>query len=130
MEEKGYTLRGLQSQDVFRFAAIIKKIGFAEIKGAFSAPEVQAAIADMQDGDGDAALERVGLAVITDVVGIVLDNLDKVEDDIYRELASLSGMDAEQIKTLPIDVFADMIVDVFKKEEFKDFFKAAARLTK
>ena len=124
-----YTLRKLEARDVFRFVNIIKKIGFADIKGAFQSSEVQDALKGV-DGTDEAALERVGMVVLSDVAGTIIDNLGKVEGDIYELLSSLSGIEADDVKALPIDVFASMIVDVFKKEEFRDFFKAAARLTK
>ena len=39
-------------------------------------------------------------------------------------------MSTKEIAALPMDVFMDMVVDTIKKEEFKNFFGAAARLFK
>lgn len=42
---------------------------------------------------------------------------------IYQLLSGLSGMNKKEIAALPMNVFLSMIIDVIKKEEFKDFFQ-------
>lgn len=63
-----------------------------------------------------------------DMAGIVLENIPKCKTEIYVFLSGLSGMTKEEIADLDMVVFAEMIVDVFKKDQFKDFFKVVSKL--
>jgi len=49
---------------------------------------------------------------------------------LYQFLAGLSGMTEKEIAALPLGTFTQMIVDVFKKEEFSDFFQVVSGLLK
>ena len=66
--------------------------------------------------------------VAVDVASVILANIPKCREDIYQLLAGLSGMSRQEIAALPMNVFLSMIVDVIRKEEFKDFFRDAAGL--
>ena len=50
--------------------------------------------------------------------------------DIYTFLGGVSGMKPEAIATLPIEVFAEMVVDVIQKPEFENFIKVVSKLLK
>lgn len=128
-EEKSYTLRELTSRDVFLMSKILSRIGFKEFKGCLESDEVKKVVASMSGGT-DAELSSIGLAVIIEVADIVLHNLSSCEDDIYRFLADLSGMTKEEIAEMSMVTFADMVVDVIQKEEFRGFIKVASRLFK
>ena len=47
-----------------------------------------------------------------------------------KGLSSLSGMDKKEIESLPMVTFAEMVIDVFRKQEFMDFFKLVSTLFK
>ena len=66
--------------------------------------------------------------VAVDVASVIIANVPKCKDDIYTLLSGLSGMSKKEIAALPMNVFLSMIVDVVKKEEFKDFFGDVAGL--
>lgn len=126
MSEIKYELRNLTSDDIFPMFQIISKIGIREFKSCFESPEVKAAIAKSEGTD----LNSVGLAVVLDAAGIILVNLPKAKEDIYQLLSQLSGLAKQEIGALPMAAFAQMIVDVIQKDEFKDFFQVVSRLFK
>ena len=125
MTEKTYTLRGLTAEDVFPMLKIISGIGLKELKSCFDSAELRDAIKNMSQGkeEGETVdTTAVGLMVAADIASIIFANLPKCKDDIYQLLSGLSGMKQKEIAELPMNVFLAMIVDVIKKEEFKDFF--------
>lgn len=126
-EQKAYTLRALEAKDVFLMSKIIGAIGIKEFKSAFESDELKSMI--RSNGDTDVTMS-VGISVFMDIAGIILNNLPKCEKDVYSFLGSLSGMDAKQIESLPMVTFIEMIIDVIKKEEFKDFMKVVSKLLK
>lgn len=125
-EQKAYTLRALEAKDVFLMSKIIGAIGIKEFKSAFESDELKSMIGSA----GDTDVMSVGISVFMDIAGIILNNLPKCEKDVYSFLGSLSGMDAKQIESLPMVTFIEMIIDVIKKEEFKDFMKVVSKLLK
>ena len=123
---KNYELRSLTSDDIFPMLQIISKIGIREFKSCFESPDVKAAIAKSEGTD----LNSVGLAVMLDIGGIVLANVPKAKDDIYLLLSQLSGLTKQEIGALPMATFAQMVINVIRKDEFKDFFQVVSRLFK
>lgn len=126
MDEKKYTLRDLTAADVFPMFKVVSSIGVKEFKNAFEADDVKA----MTGTKNKPSAASVGITIAVNIADVVFSNLPRCEDDIYRFLSGLSGMSTKEIAALPMDVFMDMVVDTIKKEEFKNFFGAAARLFK
>ena len=125
--EKKYELRKLEAKDIAPIASILSKIGIKEIKGCFSHADMQS----LTDGKTtEESIAAVGAAVMFEMAGVILGNYEKCQNDIFRFLSSLSGMDMKQIESLPLDTFAEMVIDVVKKEEFKDFMKVVSKLLK
>ena len=126
--EKPYTLKKLSAGNIFTFTTILNKIGFKEIKSCFESVNVN----DLLDKDesNEAKIERIGLSVMIDVAGVVISNLANCKESIYQLLSDLSGMKKEEINALDMNIFVEMIIDVFQKEEFKDFFKVVSKLLK
>ena len=132
MSEATYTLRSLQGADIFPMSAIIKKIGVKEFKNAFQDEEIKGLVQSINNGEisKDAAANQAGMAVILNIVDVVLGNLPRAEKDIYKFLASLSGMKPDEVAALPMATFTGMVIDVIQKDEFKDFIKVVSRLFK
>lgn len=131
---KPYTLKRLQSKDIFPMLRILSKINFQELKACFSSPEIAAAVAKLADegeeGKEEDIFSAVGLGVVFDVAGVIVNNIPKCEAELYSFLANLSGMDEKAIMELDAAIFFEMIVDVIRKPEFKDFIKVASGLLK
>lgn len=125
LEGRLYTLRKVDAQDIAPLATIISKIGFKEFKSCFDSPEVQAGLAE-----GNLDLEKAGVTIMFDAVGIVISNIPKCIDEVFAFIASLTGFDIEEVKRLDIDVIAEIIIDIFQKEEFKKVFKVASKFFK
>lgn len=126
MEEttKIYELRDLKSKDVAPMCNIIRKIGLKEFKSCFTSEEINAMV------EGNFDVNRIGFSVAVSVAGVIFDHISDCEADIFKFLSELSGMTTEDIAELDMVVFAEMIIDVFKKEQFKDFMKVVSRLLK
>ena len=122
--EKLYTLRPLEASDVFVMSKIIHAVGIEEFKKCFQ-PDI---VKNMMEQDKGA--EEVGFEVFFGIVGVITGNLPKCEKDIYKLLAGLSGMTEAQIKALPMNEFFEMIIEVIRKEEFKDFLLVVSKLFK
>lgn len=125
IEPKKIELRKLEAKDIAPVVSILSKIGLKEIKECFNP-------ADLQElaKSGEEAATAVGLTVFTELAGVVFANYERCQDDIFRFLASLSGKSKEEIASLPMDSFAEMVIEVIKKEEFNDFFSVVAKLFK
>ena len=78
----------------------------------------------------DVLTKQIGIKVIMKLVGLLLKNFGKIKIELYQFLAGLSGMTEKEIAALPLGTFTQMIVDVFKKEEFSDFFQVVSGLLK
>lgn len=131
VKAKPYTLRNLTADDVFPMFQIINKIGFKEFKNCFNSPDVQSAITNATSGKGgNEGLVSVGVAVGIDIAGVIIANVERCKPDLYSLLAGLSGMTAADIGKLPMVTFFEMIVDVIRKDEFKDFFGVVSKLLK
>ena len=128
MNEKTYTLRDLKADDVFPMFKIISGIGIKEFKSCFDSNEVKDAIKGTASGGDETDASSVGIMVAIDIASVIIGNLPKCKDDIYQFLSGLSGMAKEHISELPMNTFLAMVVDVIKKEEFKDFFQDVSRL--
>lgn len=121
MSEKKFELRKLCAKDIFVMVKIISKIGISEFKNCFRSPSVKGKIR------GNADFSVIGLEVIIEMVGTVLENLPRCETDIYSFLADLSGMKSNEISELGMSEFAELIEAVLTKEEFKDFFTVVSK---
>lgn len=130
MSEANYTLRSLMADDIFPMLNIISKIGIKEFKGCFEAPDVKNAIGKIAAGSESSDLNAVGLIVALDIAQIVMTNLPKAKDDIYQLLSQVSGIDKKLIAALPMSMFAQMIIDLVRKEDFADFFQVVSKLFK
>ena len=126
---KAYELRNLTADDMFPMFQIISKIGVKEFKSCFESPDVRKAIEGVASGKQDQdGLTALGMTIAFDLAGVIISNLASCKNDIYGLLSQLSGMAAKEIANLPMVTFVEMIVDVIKKEEFKDFFQGVSKL--
>ena len=91
-------------------------------------------VKDVADEHGDVNMEQlsalVGLNIAFDIASVIFENLGKCENEIFKFLESVSNLKANEVKKLPMDIFAQMIIDVLQKEEFVGFFKVVLKLLK
>lgn len=122
--EKKYELRRLNASDIFMMSKILSSIGIREFRKCFDSENIGELVKGTKTED---AAAKVGVAVMFDIAGIVLDNLPSCEKYVYAFLANLSELKADEIAALPMAEFAEMVVDVIKKEDFRDFMKVVSR---
>lgn len=139
-ETKPYTLRVLCADDLFPMARIISKVGIDHFRDAFNQNDIKALVKSLNKQEGaddsdnapvsDDVVTSVGMSVALSISQVVLSHLSDCRTDIYTFLAGVSGMKPEAIAALPIEVFAEMIVDVIQKPEFENFIKVVSKLLK
>lgn len=122
-----YTLRPLCSKDVFPMFRIISAIGIKEFRACFESDEIKRVAAN---GEGNPDYTAVGIGVFLDIAGIIVGNLPKCETDIYNFLVNISNLSRKEVEDMPLADFAQMIIDVVQKPEFKDFIGVVSKLFK
>lgn len=83
--------------------------------------------------EGNETLVALGLSIlptVLDVADVILGNISKCRNEVHEFLSNISNLSVEEVKHLPLPDFAEMIIDVVKKDEFKDFFKVVSKLFK
>lgn len=124
-----FELRSLKADDLFLMFSILSKIGFNDIKEILTPEKVkEITSAFNQDGASEDMSTFLGFNIVFSAVEIILKNLPSCKKEIYTLLSSLSGMTPTAIADLDMVTFTEMVIAVVKKEEFKDFFKAVAKL--
>jgi hypothetical protein len=124
-----FELRSLKADDLFLMFSILSKIGFNDIKEILTPEKVkEITSAFNQDEASEDMSTFLGFNIVFSAVEIILKNLPSCKKEIYTLLSSLSGMTPTAIADLDMVTFTEMVIAVVKKEEFKDFFKAVAKL--
>ena len=121
-----YTFRKITSKDIFPMSQIISKIGIKEFKQCFESDAVKTMVKSGNNAD----MSAVGLTVMLDIGGVIISHLPDCEKDIFKFLSSVTGLKVSEIENAPIADFAEMIIELVKKDDFKDFIGVVSRLFK
>lgn len=95
---------------------IVSKIGVKEFKNAFANIDI------------DADESAIGMGIVFEIGDVILSHLPDCEKDLYAFLADLTGETVENLREISIVEFAQIVIDLVQKEDFKDFFKVVSRL--
>jgi len=148
--QKPYELRKLCADDLFPLAdELVKTVADEDItsvmKKLLERKKLLSGLKGEQDAEKeaekaqDAGAEKkdvsseefiAGTVVVTRIANKLLLRLEDCRMDVYILLSGLSGMKTEDIKKLDLDIFLQMIMDVIRKEEFVNFYKAALKFMK
>lgn len=136
--EPAYMLRNLAAKDVFPMVKIISKIGINEFMNAFESEEIKKLVSaistDNKEKEEDSGekdgMTVIGISVALNIANTLLGHLGDCEQEIYTFLCGLSGKGKEELMEMPMNTFLEMVVDVFKKEEFRGFIGVVSRLVK
>ena len=126
-------LRKLQATDLFTMVKIINGIGLKNIKDNIDLTElddIRKRLKDDSKENSEELLSKVGMKIVTTVVGTVIENLPKVEKDLYDFCGNVTGLKPKDVAKLEIGEFIDLLIAIATKDEFKDFFKRASKLIK
>ena len=121
-------LRNLQASDLFGMVRILKGIGLSKIKSAIDIDKIKEA--NMTEENSAEITTQVGTEVILSVIEVIIENLLEVETEIYKFVGGVANMKPADVAKLDASDFVDLLLDIFKKEEFTDFFKRASKLIK
>lgn len=127
MENKAHTMRSMNADDLFMIVKIINKIGLKELKTCFDAAEVKKAMQESNGENNDLAA-AVGMRVMMEIAGTVMEHLPDCRNDLYAFMASLTGMQSVDIAELSMADFFDMLVEVINHPDFADFFRRVTGL--
>ena len=123
-------LRKLQASDIFSMVRIINGIGFKTIKDSINVEEINELRKGMTDENSDTVASQVGMNVVMSILGTVVENLPKVENDVYEFAGNVAGMKAKDVAKMEAGDFVELLISIFTKDEFKDFFSRASKLIK
>ena len=123
-------LRKLQASDIFSMVRIINGIGFKTIKDSINVDEINEIRKGMTDENSDVIASKVGTNVVMSILGTLIENLPKVENDVYEFAGSVAGMKAKDVAKMEAGDFVELLISIFTKDEFKDFFSRASKLIK
>ena len=123
-------LRNLQASDLFGMVRILKGIGLSKIKSAIDFDKIKEARKNMTEENSAEITTQVGTEVILSVIEVIIENLPEVETEIYKFVGGVANMKPADVAKLDASDFVDLLLDIFKKEEFTDFFKRVSKLIK
>ena len=125
-----YEMRNLQATDIFSIVKILNGIGLKNIKEYIDFEEINKIRKCMTEENADVITSQVGLNVVMSLATIILENLPKIENDLYKFVGSVIGIKTKDVAKMDIGDFMDVLIAIIQKEEFKDFFKRASKLIK
>lgn len=125
-----YELRALKSTDIFPMTKLISKFGVSEFKKAFDPKLISSLVNENGELEKEKLATFVGINIVFDVASIVMSNVHKCEEEIYDFLESVSNLNREKLEEMSPAEFAEIIIDIIKKREFKDFFAVVSKLVK
>lgn len=125
-------LRNLQATDIFLIVKILNKIGYEKIRKEINVDEIMSVREKLSTTDDEkkktSLIAEYGVNVVMSVLGILLENLPLIEQDLYNFVGSVAGIKAKDVAKMDINKFLDLLIEIVNKEEFKDFFKRASKL--
>ena len=129
-----YEMRSLQASDIFSVVQILNGIGLNNVKEAINIEEIneirKTMTEDNSEDNSEKVYSQVGVKVVMSIATVILENLPKVENDLYTFVGSVIGVKAKDVAKMDMGEFMDLLIAIIQKEEFKDFFKRASKLIK
>ena len=123
-------MRKLQATDLFSVVKILNGIGLKNVKEAIDFEEINKIRKGMTEENADVISSQVGLNVVMSLATVIIENLPKVENDLYNFIGSIIDVKAKDVAKMDMGEFMDVLITIIQKEEFKDFFKRASKLIK
>lgn len=120
-----YVFRKLCATDIAPMCKVISKLSIKEMVKSFSAEGLI-----NNDKNKDEFVKKVGLQVIVEMADTVITHIPDCEKELFELLSGVSNLSVQEIKKLDLAVFAEMIMDFCKKEEFADFLTVVSKLFK
>ena len=125
-----YEMRKLQATDLFSVVKILNGIGLKNVREAINIDEINNVRKGMTKGNEDVITSQIGLNVVMSLATVILENLPKIENDLYNFIGSVIDVKPKDVAKMDMGDFMDVLITIIQKEEFKDFFKRASKLIK
>lgn len=125
-----YEMRKLQATDIFSVVKILNGIGLKNVKEAINFEEINKIRKGLTEDNADIITSQVGLNVVMSLATVIIENLPKVENELYNFIGSVIDVKAKDVAKMDMGEFMDVLITIIQKEEFKDFFKRASKLIK
>ena len=125
-----YEMRKLQATDIFSVVKILNGIGLKNIREAINIDEINDVRKGMTKDNSEVITSQIGLNVVMSIATVILENLPKIENDLYNFIGSVIDMKPKDVAKMDMGDFMDVLITIIQKEEFKDFFKRASKLIK
>ena len=119
--ERNYELRRLKDRDLFPILGIVAVVFPDNLAEIF-----RKAVA--KGGEKEKIVEEIGVDAVVKIVQAVMKNMDRVQEDLYSLLSSVSGIPAEEIQDMPFGTTPMMIYDIITSEKNNGFFKVLSKL--
>ena len=123
-----YEMRKLQTTDIFTVVKILNGIGLKNVKEVIDFEEINKIRKSMTEDNADVITSQVGLNVVMSLTTVIIENLPKVENDVYNFVGSVIDVKAKDVAKMDMGEFMDVLIAIIQKDEFKDFFKRASKL--
>lgn len=108
-------MRELTGKDLFPMLSLIGKLNIKDsVLGIIDKNNAT-------NAQTDEAIERQGTEMMISLLQDVLENIQAVEKDLNKLLASVTDKKVKEIEELSFDAYTDLIFTFFEKPELKDF---------
>ena len=96
-EVKPYTLRPLETADIFPMFKLLNKMGFKDFKDNEGLKKV---IFMFSGGTvkGKVDVNTLGIDIFFEIAAIIADNIPKIETELYTLLSSVASVEVDAIK--------------------------------
>ena len=125
-----YEMRKLQATDLFSVVKILNGIGLKNVREAINIDEINDIRKGMTKDNSEVITSQIGLNVVMSIATVILENLPKIENDLYNFIGSVIDVKPKDVAKMDMGDFMDVLITIIQKEEFKDFFKRASKLIK
>lgn len=125
-----YKLRKLKATDAFLIIKLINKFGIMEFKKCFNANEIAKLTENKEGLSKEELTEKVGFNIILSCCAVIFENIEKCKNEVFEFLSAVSNLNRKQVECLSLAELAQMIIEIFQKDEFKDFYKVVSGLLK
>lgn len=123
-----YTLGRFKATDIFTMSTLLSKVGLGKIADGLGTENVLKLISNARGKKGGDVATLTGVQLFLQVGEVILANLDACETEVFKLLSNVTRATVEELKELDADEFIELIIEVVRMEQFKDFFKRASGL--
>ena len=136
-----FTVRKPKATDLFVVSKIIRGIGLNNIKECFSSIDIMSLRnAMMKENEtvdelgnithtefSNEQLSRAGVVVVTSIADLILEKMDVIQNDVFKYMSNVTGLDVKVVEDLPITDFAEILMAIIKEPDFVDFIKVVLK---